>query len=148
MTLEYSLEEPKIFEMIKIKDLEYLFEIRTFAEINQFGLTEELNGLSFKVTGENEFVTAVVPVNFLAGPYEMFLNEEKIFFHDYLNNGTHVWINIRPESSGDVTIIGTVVPDMSEPPTQDSLPFVFVGMIIVVGIIVAVILTRKKQSKV
>ncbi len=148
MTLEYSLEEPKIFEMIKINDLEYLFEIRTFAEINQFSLTEELNGLSFKVTGENEFVTVILPINFLNEPYEVFFNEEKIFFHDYISNATHVWINMRPEISGDLTITGTVIPDLEVASTPDNLSFVSVGVVIGVGIIVALILAKKKQSRV
>ena len=114
MTLKYSLNEPKIIEKIKIQDTEYLFEIRTFSEINQFGLNEKLDGLNFESIGENEFVTIIIPMNFLVGPYEAFVDKEKIFFHDYINNGTHVWINMKPESSGDVTIMGTVIPDVSQ----------------------------------
>ena len=45
----------------------------------------------------------------LWGPYAVFLNDEKIDFHEYINNGTHAWLNIRPENTGEVTIIGTTV---------------------------------------
>ena len=147
MTLEYSLNEPRISEKIKNLDEEYLFEFRTFAEINQFGLNQEQNGLSFDVVGENKFVTITIPVNFLAQPYEVFLNEEKIIFHDYIENGTHVWVNIRPENSGTVSITGIVIPDVSSISQIDYLPFVYVGVIVVIGIIVVVFLVKKKKSK-
>ena len=42
-------------------------------------------------------------------PYSVFLDDEKIDFHEYINNGTHVWLNIRPETSGEIEIIGTTV---------------------------------------
>ncbi len=42
-------------------------------------------------------------------PYLVFLDDEKIFFHEYLNNGTHVWLNMKPDSSGEISIIGTTV---------------------------------------
>ena len=146
MILEYSLNEPKISEKIKIQDIEYFFEIRTFSEINQFGLNENLDGLSFEVVGENEFVTITIPVNFLAEPYEVLVDEEKIFYHDYINNGTHVWINLRPENSADVTITGTIVPDVSMVSTQDYSFLVYIGVIIIIGIIIAVILIKRKQN--
>ncbi|MGA0295734.1 MAG: hypothetical protein ACO3K2_00200 [Nitrosopumilaceae archaeon] len=148
MTLEYSLNEPKKSEKIKIQDKEYSFEIRTFSEIHQFGLNEKLDGLNLEVVGENEFVTIIIPVNFLAEPYEVLVDEEKIFFHDYINNGTHVWINLRPESSGDITITGTIIPDVSTVNSQDYSPFVYVGVIIIAGISIAVFLVKRKQNQV
>ncbi|MFZ9005280.1 MAG: hypothetical protein ACO293_00680 [Nitrosopumilaceae archaeon] len=148
MILEYSLNEPKKSEKIKIQDKEYSFEIRTFSEIHQFGLNEKLDGLNLEVVGENEFVTIIIPVNFLAEPYEVLVDEEKIFFHDYINNGTHVWINLRPESSGDITITGTVIPDVSKVNSQDYSPFVYVGVSIIAGISIAVFLVKRKQNQV
>lgn len=146
MTLEYSLNEPKISEKIKIQDKEYFFEIRTFSEIKQFSLNEKLDGLNFEVVGENEFVTLIIPVNFLTEPYEVFLDEEKIFFHDYINNGTHVWMNMRPASSGDITITGTIIPDVSTVNSQDYSPFVYIGVSIIIGVIIAVFLVKRKQN--
>ena len=146
MILEYSLKEPKISEKIKTLDEEFSFEIRTFAEVDQFGLNQEQNGLNFEIFGENKFVTITIPVNFLAQPYEVFLDDEKIIFHDYIENGTHVWVNIRPESSGTVSITGTIIPDVSSTSQIDYLPFLYVGAIIVIGIIVAVFLAKRKSK--
>jgi hypothetical protein len=147
MTLEYSLKEPKISEKIKNLDEEYSFEFRTFAEINQFGLNQEQTGLNFDVVGENKFVTIMIPVNFLAQPYEVFLNEEKIIFHDYIENGTHVWVNIKPKNSGTVSITGTIIPDVSSISQIDYFPFLYVGAIVAIGIIVVIFLVKRKKSK-
>lgn len=146
MILEYSLKEPKISEKIKTLDEEFLFEIRTFSEVDQFGLNQEQNGLNFEIFGKNKFVTITIPVNFLAQPYEVFLDDEKIIFHDYIENGTHVWVNMRPESSGVVSITGTIIPDVSTTSQIDYLPFLYVGAIIVIGIIVAVFLAKRKSK--
>ncbi len=146
MILEYSLKEPKISEKIKTLDEEFSFEIRTFAEVDQFGLNQEQNGLNFEIFDENKFVTITIPVNFLAQPYEVFLDDEKIIFHDYIENGTHVWVNMRPESSGTVSITGTIIPDVSSTSQIDYLPFLYVGAIIVIGIIVAVFLAKRKSK--
>lgn len=146
MILEYSLKEPKISEKIRTLDEEFSFEIRTFAEVDQFGLKQEQNGLNFEIFDENKFVTITIPVNFLAQPYEVFLNDEKIIFHDYIENGTHVWVNMRPESSGTVSITGTIIPDVSSTSQIDYLPFLYVGAIIVIGIIVVVFLAKRKSK--
>ena len=65
--------------------------------------------MNFEVVGENEYLTVIIPMNFLIEPYGVLVNEEKIFFHDYVNNGTHVWVNIKPDTTGQVSIIGTTV---------------------------------------
>ncbi|MGD8299229.1 MAG: hypothetical protein PVG43_05300 [Nitrosopumilaceae archaeon] len=147
MMLEYSLKEPKISKKIKNLDEEYSFEFRTFAEIDQFGLNQKKNGLNFDVIGENKFVTITVPVNFMAQPYQVFLDGEKIFFQDYIDNGTHVWITMRPENSGTVTITGTIIPDVSSISQIDYLSFVYVGIIIIIGIVVVVFFAKKKKDK-
>ena len=40
---------------------------------------------------------------------QYFLMMKKFSYHEYINNGTHVWLNIKPETTGEVTIIGTTV---------------------------------------
>ena len=82
----------------------------------------------------------------LSEPYQVFLDGEKIIFHENFNNETHVWLNIRPQSSGEVSITGTVVPDIEILPESDfSVEYVVVG-IIIIGIIIigAFFLKRRK----
>jgi hypothetical protein len=146
MILEFSLDEPKIFKNIKTQDKEFLIEIRTWAEINQFNFDSALKGISFEVIGENRFVTTIVPIDFLSEPYQVFLDGEKILFHDYINNGTHVWVNMRPQNSGEVSIIGTIVPEIKiSPENEFSMEYVVVGIIAVVIIIVGVLFFKRKK---
>ena len=34
---------------------------------------------------------------------------KKFLFREYNNNGTHVWINLQPDTTGKISIIGTTV---------------------------------------
>ena len=146
MMLEYSLNEPKKIEKLNLQDDKYLIEIRTWAEINQFEFNQELGRLGFEVIGENEFVTAIIPIDFLSEPYQVFLDGEKIFFHDYINNGTHVWLNMRPQNSGEVSITGTVSPDIEISAEDDfSVEYVIVGIIIVGIVIIGVFFFKRKK---
>ena len=109
MILEYSINEPKIFEKIKWEDKEFLVEIRTHSGIEQFAFDQSAKSISFDVLDENEFITTIIPLELLWGPYAVFLDDEKIYFHEYINNGTHVWLNVRPQNTGEISITGTTV---------------------------------------
>ena len=145
MILEFSFDEPKQFENIKIEDKEFLIEIRTWAEINQFNFDPALKEINFLV-GENAFVTTIVPLDFLVEPYQVFLDGEKIIFQDYINNGTHVWLNMRPQNSGEITIIGTLVPEIvTSSEYEFSAEYVVVGIIIIGIVIVGVFFFKRKK---
>jgi hypothetical protein len=146
MILEYSLDEPKLYENIKIQDKEYLIEVRTWAEINQFSFDPALKGINFQVIGENAFVTTIIPTNFLEEPYQVFLNEEKIIFQDYITNGTHVWLTMRPQNSGEISIIGSIVPEIVISPEYElSVEYVVVGVVIIGIVVVGVFFFKRKK---
>ncbi len=149
MVLEYSLDEPKLFENIKIQDKEFLIETRTWAKINQFSFDPTLEGISFEVTGENNFVTTIIPVDLLSESYQVFLDGEKIIFHEFNNNGTHVWLNIRPQNSGEVLITGSLVADIPEIENLSEYEFpveyVVVGIIIIGIVITGVFFFKRKK---
>ena len=146
MILEFSLDEPKLFKNIKIQNREFLIEIRTWAEINQFNFDPVLKEISFEVIGGNRFVTTIVPIDFLSKPYQVFLDGEKLFFHEYINNGTHVWLNMRPQDSGEVSIIGTIIPEIEiSPENEFSMEYVVVGIIIIGIVIVGVFFFKRKK---
>ena len=107
MVLEYSISEPKILEKVKWEDKEFVVEIRSHSNIEKFNFDQPTKTITFDVSDENRFVTTIIPLKLLWEPYSVFLGDEKILFHEYINNGTHVWLNMRPETSGQVTIIGT-----------------------------------------
>jgi len=109
MLLEYSINEPKNIKQVNWEDKEFLVEVRTLAEIESFNFNQSAKKISFKVNDNNQFVTTIIPLELLWDPYLVFLDEEKIVQHKFNNNGTHVWLNMRPETSGEITIIGTTV---------------------------------------
>lgn len=109
MVLEYSINEPKISENVKWEDKEFAVEIQSHSNIDGFIFDQPTKSITFDVSKENKFVSTIIPLRLLWGPYAVFLDDEQISFHEYNNNGTHVWLNMRPENSGEISIIGTTV---------------------------------------
>ncbi|AFS81699.1 hypothetical protein NKOR_09250 [Candidatus Nitrosopumilus koreensis AR1] len=109
MLLEYSINESRVYENVKWEDDEFLVEIRSQTGIDEFVFNQPSKSITFEITGENRFVTTVIPLELLWEPYTAFLDDEKIPAQQYINNGTHVWVNIKPDTSGQVSIIGTTV---------------------------------------
>jgi len=112
MTLEYSFNEPVITEKIKWEDQNFELKIQSFGEIDSFNFSQPTKSFSFDFIGEDQFLTLVIPVSFLGDPYEVFLEDKKLFKHEFFQNETHAWLNVRPNASGTVTVIGaSVVPE-------------------------------------
>ena len=114
MLLEYSTNESRGFENIKWEDEEFVVEILSNSDIENFIFDQPSKSITFDVSEENRFVNTIIPLELLWGPYSVFLDDEKILFQEYFNNGTHVWVTMSPKTSGEITIIGTtVVPEFS-----------------------------------
>lgn len=149
MILEYSLDEPISFEDVKIQDLEFLIETRTWAKINKIGFDPLTNGINFEVLEKNKSITMTIPVALLSEPYQVFLDGEKIFFHEYFSNGTHVWLNMIPQNSGEVSITGTTSPEIIENliPQEDdfSFQYVVIGLIISGLVIIGIVFFKRKK---
>lgn len=157
MILEYSIDEPRILKNIEFDNKEHLIEIRTFAEIDQFNFDQSTKKISFKVNGENQFVTTIIPSELLPNQYNVFIGDEKIYFNKYIDNGTHVWLNIRPDSSGIVSIIDAMGINDEKTSIQDNpstsnmnqdIVYILLGVIVLVGLTVMVIMIRKKKTAV
>jgi len=149
MKLEYSLNEPKFVKEIKIQNQVFSVEFRTWSEINNFNFNKDLGGLSFQVEGDNSFVTTAIPKDLITEPYSVLLDNQKIFFHKYNQNDTHTWLNMRPQHSGEISIIGTVVPDIIDNQNKSGeLPLEYLAMIfggVAVAIIIVIFLKKKKD---
>lgn len=109
MLLEYSINEPKNFKNITWEDKEFVVEILTHSNIDNFVFDQPTRSISFDVSNENQLVTTIIPLELLWNPYIVLLDDEKIFYHEYINNGTHIWLSLKPDTSGAITIIGTTV---------------------------------------
>ena len=114
MLLEYSINELQSNQNVKWEDKQFLVEIASNSNVNNFVFDQPSKSITFDVSEKNRFVNTIIPLELLWGPYSVFLEDEKILFQEYFNNGTHAWVTIVPETSGEVTIIGTtVVPEFS-----------------------------------
>ena len=119
-------------------------EFRTWAEINNFNFDKDLGGLKFQFEGDNSFITTTIPINLISEPFSVLLDDEKIIFHKYNENGTHVWLNMRPQHSGEITIIGTVIPDFSNVNQIQPVEYLTV-IFVLIGITIAVVFFKRKK---
>ncbi len=112
--LEFAIDEPIIINEVKWEGQKFPVLIRTTSEINSFNFNQPTKSMSFDINTAQRFVTLIIPLELLWNPYQVYLNDEKIITHEFSQNSTHVWLNIRPDATGTVQIIGTsVVPEFS-----------------------------------
>ena len=109
MLLEFSINESINYQSVKWEDKEFVVEMASNSNVEEFIFEQSSKSITFNVSEQNRFVITVIPLELLWGPYSVFVDEKKILFQEYFNNGTHVWVTFFPETSGEVTIIGTTV---------------------------------------
>jgi len=110
--IEYVINESTKLTKIQWENRDFVVGIRTLAEISSFNFDQPTKSMSFNVNGDKQLITLIIPLELLWNPYEVYLDDQKILKHEFFSNSTHVWLNIRPENSGTIQIIGTsVVPE-------------------------------------
>jgi len=128
MFLEYVIDESIILKEVEWEEQKFLVSIRTLDEINSFNFDQPTRRLSFETTQEDRFITLIIPLELLWNPYQVYLDEQKILKHEFSQNSTHVWLNIKPDNAGTIEIIGiSAIPEFSI-----LLPLVL-GITIVIG---------------
>ena len=114
MKIEIYSTESKIIEKVTWEENEFDVEIITDAEIQSFNFNQPEKSLSFQVNDENKFVTITMSEELLGGPYVTLLDDEKIKYTKFVRDEGIVSLNLKPETTGQVTIIGTtVIPEFS-----------------------------------
>lgn len=109
MVLEYSFDEPSIIHNVKWEEQEFKVEMISHLEINNFVFDQPEKSLTFEIKEGGKFLTIVIPLELLWEPYTVFLDNEKIRVAPISNNGTHVSLLMKPDTSGEISIIGTTV---------------------------------------
>ena len=113
INLQHYATTPKIIKEVKWEENEFVVEIISNSEIQKFNFNQEEKSISFQINDENEFVTITMSEELLGGPYVVLLDNEKIQYNLVNNEGT-ISLNLKPQSTGQVTIIGTtVIPEFS-----------------------------------
>ncbi|MDC0438174.1 hypothetical protein OAL41_02275 [Nitrosopumilus sp.] len=114
MKIEFYSTESKIIEKATWEENKFDVEIITDSEIQSFNFNQPEKSLSFQVNDENKFVTITMSEELLGGPYVTLLDDEKIKYTKFVRDGGIVSLNLKPEATGQVTIIGTtVIPEFS-----------------------------------
>ena len=112
--IEFYPTESKIIEKATWEENEFDVEIITDSEIQSFNFNQPEKSISFQVNDENKFVTITMSEELLGGPYVTLLDDEKIKYTKFDRDGGIVSLNLKPETTGQVTIIGTtVIPEFS-----------------------------------
>ena len=134
VNVEYYSEMPKKIQEVQWKEDKFNVEIITDSKIDEFNFDQESKSISFQVNEKNKFVTINMEEKLLGGPYVILLDNEKIEFSQYSIKENYISLAVKPESSGEIMIIGTtVIPEFS----------MFIPLIIGFVIILTVPLMRK-----
>jgi len=109
MHLSYIVNEPTTVQTIQWQDKTFYVGIKTLANVGPPAFDQSAKAFAFNIDQQNVFVTIIMPQELLWGPYQATINTNKTLTNVFYNNGTHVWIGLRPSSSGTVQITGTTV---------------------------------------
>ena len=113
-TIQYYSNIPKIIKEVQWEENEFDVEIITDSKIDKFNFEQTSKSISFQVNEEDKLVTIIMSEELLGGPYLIFLDDEKIKFNKTMKNENNIVLNIKPEVSGEIVIIGTtVIPEFS-----------------------------------
>ena len=112
--IQYYDKISKIIEEVKWEEDKFNVEIITNYKIDKFNFDQELKSISFQVNEKNKFVTISMEEELLGGPYVILLNDEKIKYSKSSSKENYVSLSMKPESPGEIIIIGTtVIPEFS-----------------------------------
>ena len=113
--IQYHDKISKIIEEVKWEEDKFNVEIITDSKIDRFNFDQALKSISFQVNEKNnKFVTISMEEELLGGPYVILLNDEKIKYTKSSIKENYVSLSMKPESPGEIIIIGTtVIPEFS-----------------------------------
>lgn len=107
--IQYVKNDLFNFKEVQWEDRKFVLGILSLPDISSLNFDQPTKKISFEVTEDNQHTIVNIPLELLWSPYEVFLNDERIFVNEFYINETHAGINIRPDTSGTIEIIGTTV---------------------------------------
>ena len=113
MNVEFYSNSPKMIKEVQWEENKFDVEIITDSKIENFNFDQTSKSISFEVNEENKYVTISMSEELLGGPYVILLDTEKIQYTKSEIDG-YVALSMKPELTGEITIIGTtVIPEFS-----------------------------------
>ena len=112
--LQYNSEISKLIEEVVWEENKFNVEIITDIKIKDFNFKQESKSITFEINEKNKFLIINMNKELLGGPYVILLNGEQILFSQYNLNENDISLSIKPDSTGQITIVGTtVIPEFS-----------------------------------
>ena len=112
--IEFYSNILKMIKEVNWEENSFDVEIISDSEVGKFNFDQTSKSISFEINEEDKFVTIKMSEELLGGPYVILLDNEKIYYSKNLRDENIVSLNIKPETTGEVTIIGTtVIPEFS-----------------------------------
>jgi predicted DNA binding CopG/RHH family protein len=113
INVEFYSNSPKMIKEVQWEENKFDVEIITNSKIENFNFDQTSKSISFEINEENKYVTISMSEELLGGPYIILLDTEKIQYSKSEIDG-YVTLSIKPETTGEITIIGTtVIPEFS-----------------------------------
>ncbi|HET8720255.1 MAG TPA: hypothetical protein VFM64_04595, partial [Candidatus Nitrosotenuis sp.] len=110
--LEYQIDKTETLKQIQWEDKKFDVRLITTAKISSFAFDQPNKKIVFDTDNANEYVTMVIPKELLSNPYEVLLNNKKLLKHEFYSDDTNIWLNMKPNATGTVEVIGTsVIPE-------------------------------------
>ena len=109
MTLEYVPAQPTVSKEVTWENKKFQVGIKTLTDIGGFEFDQQEKRITFDIPKNNSLVTAIIPLELLWEPYDVYVNSNQTLNSEFYNNGTHAWLGFRPDTSGTIDIIGTTV---------------------------------------
>lgn len=107
MRLEYVINEPIVFQNVQWQDRNFTVGIRTLFNVSSYAFDQSAKVYSFNIDKPHAFISVIMPQELLWGPYDVTINGNRTLHTEFHDNGTYVWIGLRPATSGTVQITGT-----------------------------------------
>ena len=112
LILDFIPNEKKITEKILWEDKEFDVEVWASTELNSLNFDQPTKSISYEFDDSERYVTLIIPLELLWEPYQAWLDDEKIFTHQFKVDEEHYGVSLRIEEPGAVSIIGaSVVPE-------------------------------------
>lgn len=114
MILEYFEDQRGRASTVSWEGREFEVGVVSNDDIESLMFDQPSKSLGFQATKAGAYTVLVIPKELLWPPYDAYLDGERMFDQENISDESRVWLVLRPESAGTVTVIGTtVVPEFS-----------------------------------
>ncbi|NHI02731.1 hypothetical protein DYY67_1807 [Candidatus Nitrosotalea sp. TS] len=107
MHLAYTINEPETIQTVQWQNQTFNVGVRSLANIGPPVFDQSSKAYAFNVDKANSYVTVIMPKALLWGPYQATINTNQTLTNQFNDNGTHVWIGMKPSHNGTLQITGT-----------------------------------------